>query len=131
MQISMATGEIFNCFATARPMGAIISTVATLSIKAEMKPENREMKTTAHMVLGAMRRSFSAMTSGILEAMKKYTVPMVPKSIISTFQLMAEAASPREANTPLSEVTQPQTRKNTAEAAATQWRTLGREIMRT
>ena len=71
MQMSICTGEVLSCFATARPIGAIIRTVATLSIKAEIKPENSEISTTAHMVFGAMRSSRSAMRSGIFDSMKK------------------------------------------------------------
>ena len=48
MAITSGTGEIFSCFATASPTGATISTVATLSTKAEITPANRPSTTAAH-----------------------------------------------------------------------------------
>ena len=54
---------------------------------------------------------------------------MVPKSIIRTFQLIAPASSGSSSDAP--NVMKPQTMNSTAEAAATQWRTLGRAIIKT
>ena len=43
MLISIPTGLIFSFLQTARPTGATIRTVATLSMKAEMTPANRDI----------------------------------------------------------------------------------------
>ena len=93
MAMSRGTGLVFSCLATARPTGATISTVATLSTKAEMTPEKTESATAAHWMVGTFCRSFSAIRPGIRLWMKSSTVAMVPASIISTFQLMAPRAA--------------------------------------
>ena len=74
----------------ARPTGAIISTVATLSTKAETTPAKRDMATATHMTLGVFFKIRSARRLGILDSMKRATVPMVPASIMRTFQSIAE-----------------------------------------
>ena len=66
MAMITGTGLVFSFFATASPTGATISTVATLSTKAEMMPENRLSATTAHWTLGTFCSSFSAMRAGML-----------------------------------------------------------------
>ena len=83
------TGEMSSFFAMASPTGAIISTVATLSTKADTAPENRDMITTTHITLGECCSSTSAMRLGILDSINSATVPMVPASIISTLKSMA------------------------------------------
>ena len=66
----MGTGDILSFLQIARPTGATIRTVATLSMNAEMIPENRDMKIVTHITFGATSRSFSAIRLGILESMK-------------------------------------------------------------
>ena len=48
----MATGEIFSFLQIARATGATIYTVATLSIKAEIMPEKRDIKIVVHITFG-------------------------------------------------------------------------------
>ena len=69
-----------------------MSTVATLSMKAEIRPENRDMLMVTHITLGHLSRRMSAIRLGILEAMKKSTRTIVPVIIIRTFQLITEGS---------------------------------------
>ena len=48
MAMISGIGLVFSCFATARPTGATISTVATLSTNAEIRPEKMDSTTAAH-----------------------------------------------------------------------------------
>ena len=52
MAMSTGTGEIFSLRAMARPTGATMSTVATLSTKALMTPANSASTHTAHLTSG-------------------------------------------------------------------------------
>ncbi len=119
----MPTGEIFSFFAIARPTGAIMSTVATLSTNAETTPANSDITTTTHITLGVFCISNSAMRLGIWDWMNSETVPMVPASIKSTLKSMASASVPSG--------TSPLTRKITPLVRATQGRILGRAIIST
>ena len=92
MAMITGMGLVLIFLATARPTGATISTVATLSTKAEIRPLNRLRATMAHLTLGVIFSSPSAMRAGILLWMNSSTVAMVPASIMRTFQLMAPAA---------------------------------------
>ena len=93
MQMMGATGEMWSFRHMARATGAIMSTVATLSTKAEMNPANRDRDRTAHLTLGVLSTSTSAMSWGILDSMNRYTVPMVPTIIMITFQSISFKAS--------------------------------------
>lgn len=88
MAMIMGTGLIRSRLAMAMATGAIISTVATLSTNAEISPANRARATTAHFTLGTWASRISAILAGILEAINRETMPMVPKIIIMTFHLM-------------------------------------------
>ena len=70
-----------------------MSTVATLSTNAEIRPENRLSATMAHWTFGVIFSSPSAMRRGILLSMNSSTMAMVPVSIMSTFQLTACGAA--------------------------------------
>ena len=61
------TGDIFNLRATLIAIGAIISTVATLSMKALINPLNTASAITAHLTLGILSIIISAIRSGILD----------------------------------------------------------------
>ena len=90
MEMIMATGLMFSFLHTASPTGATMSTVATLSIKAEMRPAKRDMLIVTHMTLGHLSSRISAIKLGILEAIKKSTRIIVPVIIRRTFQLITE-----------------------------------------
>ena len=90
MEMIMLTGFMFSFLQTASPTGATISTVATLSIKAEITPAKRDMLMVTHMTLGHLSSRMSAIRFGILEAMKKSTRIIVPVIIIRTFQLITD-----------------------------------------
>ena len=66
----MGTGETSSFLHTARPTGAIISTVATLSIKAEMTPAKRDMKMITLRISDDFPMSMSASLPGIRESIK-------------------------------------------------------------
>ena len=66
----MPMGDTFSFLQMTIATGATMSTVATLSMNAEMSPENMDMRTVTHKMLGAILRSDSAMTLGILDSMK-------------------------------------------------------------
>ena len=88
------TGEIFSFLEMASPTGASISTVATLSTKADTSPANSASAMMSHFTLGSTATSRSDRRFGILDRMNRSTVPMVPASIISTFQSTVPATSP-------------------------------------
>ena len=94
MAMITGTGLVLICFATARPTGATISTVATLSTKAEMRPENRLSATMAQRTSGTSLSSPSAMRCGMPLWINSSTIAIVPASIIRTFQLIAPIAAP-------------------------------------
>ena len=74
----------------ARPTGAIMRTVATLSINAETAPEKSDMSMITHITLGHLSRMMSAIRLGIFDSIKKKTTNMVPPIIMRTFQLTTE-----------------------------------------
>ena len=119
MQIIAETGEIFSFLHRARATGATINTVATLSTKAEMSPENRDSITISHLTLWMWETRRSLMRWGILDSMNRNTVPMVPAIIRITFQSICPRASPtvyrKSGKTPML----PTTTKITAESTAT------------
>ena len=78
MAMSTGTGEIFSLRAMARPTGATIKTVATLSTKALMTPANNASMHTAHRTSGTRTMSISARRAGIRLSMNSATVPIVP-----------------------------------------------------
>ena len=57
MDIITGTGEILSFFDIARPMGATMSTVATLSTKALITPAKRAKTVTAHFTFGTFEIS--------------------------------------------------------------------------
>ena len=91
----IGTGEIFSFLQIAIPTGATISTVATLSINAEMNPENSDMRMMTHMTVGALSRRISAIRLGIFERIKNSTRTIVPQIIRRTFQLIAPGMEAR------------------------------------
>ena len=95
MAISTGTGEIPSFLAMARPTGATISTVATLSTKALITPANRASAVTAHITLGTRFSSSSASRVGIRLSMKRLTSPMVAPIISSTLKSTAPRAEAR------------------------------------
>ena len=84
MAMSTGTGEIFSLRAMARPTGATMSTVATLSTKALTNPANSASAHTAQRTSGTLAMSSSARRAGILLSMNSDTVPMVPAIISRT-----------------------------------------------
>ena len=84
MAISTGTGDIFSLREMARPTGATISTVATLSTNALMMPANSASAVTAHFTLGTLLINISASRAGILLWINSVTVPIVPAIINST-----------------------------------------------
>ena len=89
MAMSSGTGDMPSRFAMARPTGAIMRTVATLSTKADTIPAKSESAAAAHMTFGVFRSSRSAMRPGMRDSMKSATVPMVPASMRRMFQSIA------------------------------------------
>ena len=84
MAMITGTGEIFSLRAMARPTGATMSTVATLSTNALMTPAKSASTHTAHWALGTRTISCSARRAGIRLRMNSDTIPMVPDIISST-----------------------------------------------
>ena len=82
--IIIPTGLIFSLREISRAIGAIMSTVATLSIKAETIPANRDSDTMVHFTLGTFSRMMSAISAGILDSISRDTMPIVPAIIIRT-----------------------------------------------
>ena len=70
MQMIMGTGLILSFLQMARPTGATMRTVATLSMNADMMPEKSDIRIVTHMTFFEMRRSASAILFGILDSMK-------------------------------------------------------------
>ena len=87
------TGDMFSFFDNTIAMGASIKTVATLSIKAEIKPAKRDRHTIIHFTSGTLFIILSAMRCGILDSVKRATKPIVPAIIKITFQSMAKKTS--------------------------------------
>ena len=87
------TGDMFSFFDNTIAMGASIKTVATLSIKAEIKPAKRDRHTIIHFTFGTSLMILSAMRCGILDSVKRATKPIVPAIIKITFQSMAKKTS--------------------------------------
>ncbi len=81
MAINTGTGEIFSFREMARPTGATISTVATLSTKALTTPANSASTVTAHFTLGTRTINCSA---GMRLSINSVTSPIVPAIISST-----------------------------------------------
>ena len=71
MQIIEGTGEISSFLQKAIATGAIISTVATLSTKAETMPAKSERATTTHLTFGIFEIRISDMSCGILDSIKR------------------------------------------------------------
>ena len=69
--------------------GATMSTVATLSTKAEMMPANSASATAAICTLGTLSMIISARRAGMRLSMNSCTRPIVPAIISSTFQSIA------------------------------------------
>lgn len=91
MHMTLSTGDILSFFDMVTATGATISTVATLSINADMIPENNESETIAHFTLGTQFIILSARREGIFDSIKNPTTPIVPAIIIITFQSIAAA----------------------------------------
>ena len=123
MQISSGTGLVPSRVAIASATGATISTVATLSTNAEIKPANTDSATATHMMFGVLRSRRSAIRSGIFEAMNSETVPIVPASIIRMFQSICVSASETGSA--------PEIIMIAADASATRYRHFGSAIMAT
>ena len=81
-----ATGDMFCFLHIAKATGATISTVATLSIKADTTPAKTAIATIAIFTFLNFESITSAMRIGIFDAMKKDTMPIVPVIIISTLK---------------------------------------------
>ena len=84
IEIRTGTGEIFSLREMARPTGATIRTVATLSTKALITPAKRARAQTAHFTLGTLVIRISASLAGMRLSIKRVTVPMVPPIMRST-----------------------------------------------
>ena len=82
--ISTGTGEIFSLREMARPTGATISSVATLSTKALTTPAKRLSAVTAHMTFGTFCIISSARRAGMRLSINSVTVHMVAEIISST-----------------------------------------------
>ena len=70
MLMIIGTGLILSFLQIARPTGATMRTVATLSMKAEMMPEKSDIMIVTHMTFLETRRRASAILFGILDSMK-------------------------------------------------------------
>ena len=119
----MATGEMSNFLAMERATGAIISTVATLSTKAETMPANRLRAMMVARTFFVRSSSRSAISAGMPDSMKRLTRPMVPAIIIRTLKSIAPKTFPAGR--------MPMTTKITAEARATQQRYFGNASSKT
>ena len=86
MQIIGITGDILDFLATTRTIGAIIKTVATLSIKADTTPANTAKTTVIHLILDVFLIIKSDNNSGIFDSINKETVPAVPNIIKRTLK---------------------------------------------
>ena len=90
----VGTGFIFSFLQISSPTGASISTVATLSTKAEISPEKADRATTAQQAFGTRFRIMSASREGIPVSTNRETSPIVPAIIMITFQFMSGSTSP-------------------------------------
>ena len=127
MEMRTGTGEILSLRAMARPTGATMSTVATLSTKALMTPAKRASIHTAHFTLGTRTMSSSASRAGILLSIKRETMPMVPAIISRTLKSTARAASIRvKSHRPAA----PRARNRAAPPSAAKGRYCGRTSIR-
>ena len=88
MAMIKGTGLVFSFLQISSATGAIISTVATLSTKAEITPANNAMEMAAHWTLGTFSMIRSANSSGILLSMNSATIPIVPAIIKITLKSM-------------------------------------------
>ena len=84
MLIITGIGEIFSFLDIAKPIGASIKTVATLSINAETTPLIMQTITKQISALGIFVISMSASFAGILDSINKPTIIIIPKSINKT-----------------------------------------------
>ena len=116
MQMIGPIGDMFCFLHTARAMGATISTVATLSINADTTPANTDIATTAARTFLNLDNITSAMRIGILDSMKRDTMPIVPAIIISTLKSIAPIKVEKVKSTDLSMASH--TENTTAEARA-------------
>ena len=66
----MPTGLMLSFLQIAIPTGATIRTVATLSMKADTMPENRDIRIVTHITFFALLSSSSAIRFGICDSMK-------------------------------------------------------------
>ena len=82
--ISTGTGEILSLREMARPTGATIKSVATLSTNALTTPAKRLSTVTAHMTFGTLTIIISARRAGMRLSMKSVTVHMVAEIMSST-----------------------------------------------
>ena len=67
----IGTGLILSFLQIAMPTGATMSTVATLSMKAETMPAKSDIRIVTHITFFARRSSMSAIRFGIWDSMKK------------------------------------------------------------
>ena len=95
MEMMAGTGDIFCFLHTARAMGAIIKTVATLSTKADTTPESTAIATMAILTFPNLDSMTSAMRMGIFDSMNRVTIPMVPAIIMRILKSMAPTTVPR------------------------------------
>lgn len=86
IHITGITGDILNFLATINTIGAIISTVATLSINADTRPANTAKATVIHFVFEVFLIIYSDSNSGIFDSINSDTVPIVPNIINSTLK---------------------------------------------
>ena len=86
MEIMPGTGDIFSFLDMFNATGATISTVATLSTKAEIIPANKARDMMAHFTLWVFSIIRSASRDGIFDSINRDTTPMVPAIIMMTFQ---------------------------------------------
>ena len=89
MPMMKGTGLVLSFLQISRATGATISTVATLSTKAEITPANSDSATAAHWTLGTFSITRSASNSGMRLSINNATRPMVPAIIRITFRSMA------------------------------------------
>ena len=87
-------GFILSFLLISSPTGASISTVATLSTKAEITPEKIDRAITAQQALPTFDKIISASLDGIPVSINKLTRPIVPAIIMITFQLIFGSTCP-------------------------------------
>ncbi len=121
MAITLGTGDISSFFEMVMATGATISTVATLSTNADIKPAKTERAIIAHFTSGTLLSIISARREGIPDSIKRSTIPIVPVIIKITFQSISVSTSPKGSV--------PEITNKAAEARATYARYLGRNII--